>query len=97
MVEVSKMHKGRPVGSQSFEPKSAIAFGKVLRLRRTSQGYSQEALAHMADMERAHVGRIERGENQPSLWIILKLAKSLHCDAGELLQQTLVQMKSARG
>lgn len=94
MVEVSKMHTGRPFGSQSFEPTSAIAFGKVLRARRTSLGYSQDALAHMADMERAHVGRIERGENQPSLWIILKLAKSLECQPGDLLQETVAEMRS---
>lgn len=88
MAEVSTLHKGRPFGSQSFEPKSAQAFGHVLRAARTKVGISQEGLAHQASMERAHIGRIERGENQPSLWIILKLAKALSMVPGDLVNAT---------
>lgn len=88
------IHRGRPFGSQSFEPQSARAFGAVLRNHRTTKGISQEAMAHMASMERAHIGRIERGENQPSLWIILKLAKALDCDPGALVNETELLMGS---
>ena len=88
MAAASQLHKGRPFGSNSFEPISAQAFGRVLRAARTKVGISQEALALAASMERAHIGRIERGENQPSLWIILKLAKSLELNPGELVNAT---------
>lgn len=88
MALAPSIHKGRPFGSQSFEPESARAFGAVLRHHRTKQGVSQEALAHLASMERAHIGRIERGENQPSLWIVIKLANALNCDAGSLVNET---------
>ncbi len=88
MAKASSLSNGRPFGSTSFEPKSTIAFGQVVRTRRVGQGISQEDLAHMALMERAHVGRIERGENQPSLWIIFKLAKILECSPGDLVNET---------
>ncbi len=93
MVLGSNVRKGRPFGSASFEPESARAFGLVLRRHRTQKGVSQEALAHLAAMERAHIGRIERGENQPSLGIVLKLANALECDAGVLVSETVRAMK----
>lgn len=96
MVLGPNIRKGRPFGSASFEPESARAFGAVLRRHRTEKGVSQEALAHLASMERAHIGRIERGENQPSLGIVLKLAHALSCDAGELVAETVRLMKTER-
>lgn len=94
MVLGSRIRKGRPFGSASFEPESARAFGAVLRHHRTEKGVSQEALAHLASMERAHIGRIERGENQPSLGIVLKLADALGCDAGVLVSETVELMRN---
>lgn len=96
MALAPSIHKGRPFGSQSFEPESARAFGAVLRQYRTKNGVSQEALAHLASMERAHIGRIERGENQPSLWIVLKLASALNCDPGSLVNETELLMREVR-
>lgn len=94
MVLGPNIRKGRPFGSASFEPESARAFGAVLRHHRTAKGISQEALAHLASMERAHIGRIERGENQPSLSIVLKLALALGCDPGQLVSETAEAVKN---
>jgi XRE family transcriptional regulator, regulator of sulfur utilization len=94
MVLGPNIRKGRPFGSASFEPESARAFGAVLRHHRTEKGVSQEALAHLASMERAHIGRIERGENLPSLGIVLKLAEALGCDAGQLVAETVQVIKN---
>ncbi len=88
MVGAPKISKGRPFGSRSFEPRSAAAFGHVVRRLRVEAQVSQEDLAHRASLERAHVGRIERGENQPTLWVILKLAEGLGVEPGLLLDQT---------
>lgn len=49
-------------------------------------GISQEALAHMADLERSYFGKIERGMSQPTLFAILKIAHALGCRAGALVQ-----------
>lgn len=89
MVGAPKISKGRPFGSRSFEPKSASAFGQVVREIRVEIGVSQDDLALRSNLERAHVGRIERGENQPTLWVILKLAEGLGVTPGSLMDRTL--------
>ena len=79
---------GRPRGRVSFNEESAKAFGVVVRGFRKQVGLSQEALAHMADIERTHFSSIERGANQPSLWLILKIARALGVSSADLLAAT---------
>lgn len=79
---------GRPTGRVSFNAESALAFGSVVRGYRKNLGLSQEALAHLADIERTHFSSIERGQNQPSLWLILKIAKGLGVSSAVLLDET---------
>ena len=88
-----RISKGRPFGSRSFEPKSAAAFGQVIRAQRLALGVSQEDLAHRASLERAHVGRIERGENQPTLWVVLKLAEGLGVMPGVLVDEAMALLR----
>src|SRR3546814_704971 len=54
----------------------------------TARGISQEALALRAGVERSHLGKIERGEHQPNLGLVLKIAVTLDCSAAELLAAT---------
>lgn len=79
---------GRPRGRVSFNQESAKAFGIVVRGFRKQVGLSQEALAHMADIERTHFSSIERGTNQPSLWLILKIARALGVSSADLMAAT---------
>uniref|UniRef100_UPI00403A4697 helix-turn-helix domain-containing protein n=1 Tax=Variovorax sp. BK018 TaxID=3450241 RepID=UPI00403A4697 len=72
----------------SFNQESAKAFGIVVRGFRKQVGLSQEALAHMADIERTHFSSIERGTNQPSLWLILKIARALGVSSADLMAAT---------
>jgi DNA-binding XRE family transcriptional regulator len=92
MVGTPRISKGRPFGSRSFEPRSTAAFGQVVRALRLEAGVSQEELAHRSNLERAHLGRIERGENQPTLWVVLKLAEGLMMPPGVLVEQTVERM-----
>ena len=39
----------------------------------------------MADVERSYFGRIERGQSQPTLYLIFKVADALGFDVGELM------------
>src|SRR3546814_13360751 len=64
------------------------SFGAVSRAARTARGISQEALALRAGVERSHLGKIERGEHQPNLGLVLKIAVTLDCSAAELLAAT---------
>ena len=61
------IRRGRPTGTTTYEAEPAIAFGAAVREERTNQGIAQETLAHMAGIERSHMGKIERGEHVPTL------------------------------
>ncbi|WP_221284850.1 helix-turn-helix domain-containing protein [Mucilaginibacter sp. SP1R1] len=52
-------------------------FGERLRELRISERLSQEELANLADIPISQVGRIERGENNPTLSTIGALAAAL--------------------
>jgi len=56
-----------------------------LRRIRTERGLSQEALALNANVDRSYVGRLERGEENPTIAILDRLAQTLGVTAGELL------------
>lgn len=60
------------------------AYGRALRELRTERGFSQERLALAAGLDRTYVSSIERGERNPSLTNILKLANTLGVKVSEL-------------
>lgn len=65
-----------------------LAFGKVLRAVRKEVGLTQEQLALAAEIDRTFVSLIERGERQPTVRIIFKLATALHVPPSQLIQLT---------
>ena len=83
----ASLPRGRPTGSTTFDPAVAASFGKAVVELRTAQGMSQLALALESSIERAHMGRIERGERIPNLVAIIKIAKALRCSATALVEQ----------
>ncbi|MDB9972651.1 helix-turn-helix domain-containing protein [Oceanospirillaceae bacterium] len=60
-------------------------FGYRVRQLRTSLGMSQEKLANMAGIDRAHMGHIERGTASPSLKKVSQIAKALDVSVESLL------------
>src|SRR6266550_2584673 len=54
-----------------------LAFGKAVRMYRTRMGLSQEDLADRAEIHRTYIGGIERGERNPTLTMIHRLAAAL--------------------
>lgn len=91
------VQRGRPAGSTTFEAELAQAFGAAVRALRTDQGIAQETLAHLAGIERSHMGKIERGEHAPSLAIIFKIAGALESSAAVLMTETELRIKSNAG
>ena len=61
-------------------------FGKHVRELRNKAGYSQEDLADLAGIHRTYLGGIERGERNPSLKNIQRIAKALKVPIDELLK-----------
>jgi len=64
----------------------AVELGTRIRARRAELGLSQEALAERAGFHSTFVSSVERGERNVSLMTILRLAKSLGTDPGQLLE-----------
>lgn len=85
---------GRPIGSRTFEPDAGRAFGAVIRKYRTEMGISQEELGLLAQIERSHMGKIERGQHLPNLALILRLAGALKTNPGGLVDLAAAQLAS---
>lgn len=66
--------------------KSLVRLGAVIRARRLSLDLSQEALADVAEIDRSHMGKIERGERNVTFLNILKIATAIQCRPSDLLR-----------
>jgi transcriptional regulator with XRE-family HTH domain len=60
-------------------------FARNLRRRRNQKGWSQEELAHRADIDRTYVSSMERCVYAASVDMIEKLAKALEIEPPVLL------------
>jgi len=59
--------------------------GFRIREVRQERGLSQEKLAALADLHRAYIGQIERGEKNIGLRNLEKIAKALNVNIKDLL------------
>ena len=59
--------------------------GERIREIRLAKGISQEALAHEIGLHRTYVGSLERGERNPSLQVVSRLARLLEVSTDQLL------------
>jgi transcriptional regulator with XRE-family HTH domain len=66
---------------------ASIAFGRRLRDLRTQRGISHECLARRAGVHATVVARLERGAREPHLAMILRIARGLGVQPGELLDE----------
>lgn len=69
-------------------------FGKAIRRRRRELDLTQEELAERADLHRTFISIIERGEANPSLDNIERLAQALEISIADLLIQYKVEAQS---
>ncbi len=72
----------------SFEPEAAVAFGEIIRAERIRQEIAQDQFALRANVDRSYYGKLERGERQPSLGLILRIAGGLGVTASDLIGRT---------
>lgn len=76
------------MSATSRNPLLALAFGETVRALREAAGVAQEALALDAGMDRSYLGKVERGERQPSLDMVFRLAAVLSVTPAELVEKT---------
>jgi transcriptional regulator with XRE-family HTH domain len=53
-------------------------FGASIRQLRTSKGITQEELADLSGLDRSYMGGVERGDRNPTLVVICKIAAGLN-------------------
>jgi len=68
-------------------PPHRVKLGIALRARRQGLGLSQEALAEVADCHRNFVGRLERGEQNPTVDMLVRFAKALRCSVTDIVRE----------
>ena len=65
--------------------KTTREFGSRIRTIRNELAMSQEELGDVAGLHRTYIGHLERGEVNPSLINILRVAKALKVDPSSLV------------
>lgn len=71
--------------SKSSISDAAAEFGARVRRLRQERGLSQEKLVATSDIDWTYLGQVERGRRNLSLHNILRVARTLDVDAGELM------------
>ena len=81
---------------KSFEPVVARAFGAVVREQRLKKEIAQDQFALLAGVDRSYFGKLERGERQPSLAIMLRIAGALGISAASIVKSVEAALRSKR-
>ena len=76
-------------GNHPTKALTAHAFGDVLRACRNRAALSQEHLAETADLDRTYPSLLERGLREPTLGVVIRLARALGIDPCVLVRMTL--------
>jgi len=64
-----------------------IKIGQKIRELRKSKGFSQESFADEVGLDRTYMGGIERGERNIAALNIVRIAKALKVEVGDLFPQ----------
>lgn len=68
--------------------KERAQLGAAIRKRRLSLGLSQEEFAEKIDCHRNFIGRLERGEQNPTVDTLVKLAAGLRCKVVDIIKDS---------
>jgi len=72
----------------------AGAFGEVLRALRIERKLTQEQLGFVAGVQRKSISLLELGSRAPSLATVLRIAKALNVEPGELVSLVAAKIDS---
>jgi len=75
-----------PVASPQYADHPALlALGAAIRQARLEQKISQEELAHRSEIDRSYMSSIERGQQNPGIVSVLRIAQALEMPVSALL------------
>jgi transcriptional regulator with XRE-family HTH domain len=77
--------------------KILTTFGGRVRKARHALGISQEVLAERTGLHRTYIGTVERGERNPALINVVRIADALAVDAASLTAGLSLSAMSKRG
>jgi len=61
-------------------------FGAILKKLRLEKAVSQEELANDSELDRTYISLLERGERQPTISTLFKIAASLNKKPSEIIR-----------
>src|SRR5579884_3768433 len=74
-------------GMPPQKDKRCMTFGRTVRRYRRDKGLTQEELADQTGIHRTYIGGIERGERNPTLLMIHRIADALGVSPARLLEE----------
>ena len=95
-AETPSKHLRPAKRGKSFEPAVASAFGAVVREQRLKKEMAQDQFALLAGVDRSYFGKLERGERQPSLAIMLRISGALGIPASNLVKRVEAALRSTK-
>jgi transcriptional regulator with XRE-family HTH domain len=69
------------------------AIGNKIRETRLSKNLSQEDVSYSSDLPLSQIGRIERGENNPTISSLYAIAQALDVELKSLVDVTFIAKK----
>lgn len=63
-----------------------VEIGTRIRQLRIKKGFSQEKLAELSDLNTSYIGQVERGEKNPSVDIVYRIASALEIPMPDLFK-----------
>ena len=76
---------------------AAAQFGALVRAARKASGLKAWQVADKADIDAKHLGRIERGEKQPSFELIIALAMALNVSPSRFPSTDTTEPSASKG
>jgi len=70
--------------------------GIVIRRYREASGFAQDVFAAKAGIDRSYYGKIERGERQPSVGVLLRIARAMNVPGARMLEDTETLLSRTR-
>ena len=89
-----KWEFGHVINVRNYDLVKAV--GDKVREIRLSKNISQEELSYDSDLPLSQIGRIERGENNPTISSLYAIAKALDTDLKSLVDISFIEHRKGK-